>query len=410
MKEDKIREALRSFSVQEYISASRVNGRHSDHMDLDVRARAAKLYAQICEFKSKEPFLSVELEVTLELAQRVLFSEWFLLNSEEPRYPAYTNVRVLNWVLGTNGRANLRTVWSRCWFAIGLLLQDLLSHEVCSLAGVEHWNQVNCDRDVLVKRIHLLQELRGRIGGTQVRSSPLVNLDQPPDDWFSYGLDRARALALLHLTALPQTQEHDEVLFLRTIHISECCFWGILTGVLGAMEHAKVGEMDIAVECLTEAVAFAELLVPLFQAFKSMPPKHFTMFRDATGDASAIQSRTYQLMQIFVQGLDERKAPIMADIPEVADLVLYGHPRFVTLRSLLASIEANGLAGSAEFVANAEALDRALYAWRCLHLGIAREYLPPATTGTGGTRGATLPRYTLQTENLSHDPSIRCTR
>src|SRR5690606_30849541 len=114
-----------------------------------------------------------------------------------------------------------------------------------------------------------------------------------------YALDTSHAASLMFVTALPQTKEHDEYLFLRTIHISEVCFWGILTSILSSMESIKNKDFDSAKSHLQTGVAFADILVPLFQAFKTMSPEHFTNFRDATGNASAIQSRTYQLVQIF---------------------------------------------------------------------------------------------------------------
>jgi tryptophan 2,3-dioxygenase len=382
--EDKIKAALNEFDVQEYIMASRTNGRAN--MDIDIRARAVKLYKQIQTFLVDEPFISRELEATLELTQRTLFSEWFLYNNKIPRYPAYTNVRVLNWVLGTNRRTPLPVIWSKCWTTIRALLQDIISFEICSLAGVEHWQPRNFDRTIAGDRVERLRQLRGSVTTFKPYHSPIVNVDEPPRDWFAYANDESRVLAVLHLTALPQTQEHDEVLFLRTIHVGECCFWGVLTGVIGGMESVKRGRLDVGIECLEEAASFAKFLVPLLQAFKTMPPEHFTNFRDATGNSSAIQSRTYQLMQIFTQGLDERKAPILASIPEVEDLPAYGDTGFISLRTLLRTIDPNDPEGSA-FLAAATALDKELYAWRCLHLGIARHYLPPSVMGTGGTIG-----------------------
>ncbi|MBV9691178.1 MAG: hypothetical protein JO202_15880 [Ktedonobacteraceae bacterium] len=386
MKEDQIRNALRQLSVREYIGFSRSQGRAS--LDQELRHRAATLYEQIHWFRQKEPFTSKQLATTLDLAERVLFSEWFFLNHPEPRYPAYTNIHVLNWVLGTTRRATWSTVRARCWMAIQVLLQDLLSFEVCSLAQVEPWQQQSCDLHVVDRRVHLLQKLHAQLTNVQFQLLARIQMDAPPDDWFSYTLDESRTLALLYLTALPQTQEHDEFLFLRTIHISECIFWAVLAGVVAAIESAKCGQLDSAAAHLSDAVTFAKVLVPLFQMFKTMPPEHFAKFRDATGNASAIQSRTYQLMQIFTAGLDERNAENFAATPEIADLVFYGHPRFVDLRTVLCTVEGNTPPGATAFAAQAAALDQALYAWRCLHLGIARHYLPAeATTGTGGTRG-----------------------
>jgi len=388
MREDRMIRALEEFSIHEYIQVTRTYGRSSQDKDLkDMRHKAATLYEQIQIFRQDESFISKELDVTLDLADRVLFSEYFQLNNPLPRYTTYTNNRVLNWALDTHRRGTFAAIWVRCWMAIHVLLRDFLSFEICSLAGVQQWQRDNCNREAVSNRVECFQSLLSHVPNQPSLPSTYISIDNPPDDWFSYALDENKAFALVHLTVLPQSKEHDEVLFLRTIHLADCCFWGILTAVMAGIESGKQGRMDLAIECLTTAIPFAEFLIPLFQAFKTMPPAHFADFRAATGDASAIQSRTYQLMQIFTQGLDERKAGIIAGIPDMADLLLHRHPGFVNLSMFLQTVEQQGIPGGETLIAQAALLDKALYAWRCLHLGIARHYLPANVTGTGGTLG-----------------------
>lgn len=403
MTEDRIRDLLGGFNVRHYIEQARAQGR--GQVAPEERLVAASLYEKIAQFRREEKFISHELFVTLELAERTLFSEHFILNNPVPRYPAYTNVRVLTWALKTNRRQPLDAVWSHCRQMIRLLLKDLISFEVWSLAGAERWQQRNCKAEVVRERISLLQEVHAQAAG---RTGEFFHhyVGEPPEDWFTLALEESREAAVLHLTTLPQTSQHDEVLFLRTIHISECIFWGILTATYAAVEDLKRGLTNSAVICLREATTFAELLMPLFQAFKTMPPEHFAEFRDATGEASAIQSRTYQLMQIFTQGLDEKKMKNLADTPEISDLLLYAHPAFVHLRSSLNKIEEGRVSGWQEAKAQSEALDRALYAWRCLHLGIARNYLPPAVAGTGGSSGA--PYLAAHFRHKIIDPARQC--
>lgn len=385
MKEDQMLAVLSQFNIGEYIQSARIRGRAQ--VTQETRARAVALYEQMQHFCVDQPFISKQLAAMLDLAGRVLFSEWFFANNPLPRYPAYTNIHVLNWVLGTNQRVPWNNIRQRCWRVIDVLLQDLLSFEVCSLARVENWQQQNCDPDVVSQRIVLLQEIARQIRNKYVELPARVRLDIPPEDWFSYASDETRTYVLLHLTALPQTQEHDEFLFLRTIHISECIFWAILSGVIAGIESAKGGDLEQATVHVADAASFAQLLVPIFIMFKTMPPEHFAIFRDATGNASAIQSRTYQLMQIFTGGLDERKVDYLSDAPETADLLFYGHPGFLDLRAVVRMREQTIFPQRDDFIASVEALDKALYAWRCLHLGIARNYLP-APSGTGGTPGA----------------------
>jgi tryptophan 2,3-dioxygenase len=171
----------------------------------------------------------------------------------------------------------------------------------------------------------------------------------------------------------------------------ECCCYGIVAEVIAAIEWIKTRDFEDAARALHEAAELAEVLFPLFCAVQTIRADRFFDFRAATGNASAIQSRMYQLMQIYVQGLDEAKAPVMAHLPEVADLLLLGDRRFRTLPRALVDLDRVGGAPEA-IVDGARQLDRALYRWRSLHVAIARDYLSghsagPGLRGTGATSG-----------------------
>jgi tryptophan 2,3-dioxygenase len=386
MREDLIRRLLGSFDVSKYIEKARVRGRAN--ADPDERRIAASLYEEIAGFRSREIDVSYELDLALELAERTLFAEWHSLhNNNVPRYASYTNLKVLNWSLRVNRRTSLSEIWPRCRRMVGLLVQDLTSFEVWSLAGFEQSQQKDLNPEAVRERINLLQALHSQVtNSTKIFSRQPIS--EAPTDWFSFALDPSREAALLHLTVFPQTDQHDEVLFLRTIHISECIFWGVLTAVEAAIEMLKQGSMEAAAIYLVQANWFAKLLLPLFQAFKTMPVEHFRNFREQTGNASAVQSRTYQLMQITCQGVDEKKIEVLSKTPEVSDLLLCAHPSFLSLSNLLINLEEDGADGLEEVRTQAQALDRHLYTWRRLHLGIAREYLAdlmcPSMLGTVG--------------------------
>lgn len=383
MQEDTIWRSLEKFDVPSYIRAAREHGRTA--LDPEIRLRAASLYEMVREHTAGGSFLSRDLRAALGLVERALFSEHFFLRHPVPRYRAYANIPVLSWVLCADGRAPLSEVRSRCWAAIRLLMRDLISFEVCSLARVERWQQRRFDPARAAERIDRLGSLLKMVQGGPVTT--YVHLEEPPAAWSSYSLEPARTAALLHLTAFPQTEEHDEVLFLRTIHIAECCFWGVLSATVAAIDYVQQSLLDVAARRLREATAFARILLPLFQALReTMPPAHFAGFRDATGEASAVQSRSHQLMEIHLQGLDMDKARILADIPELTDLLQYQHK--MSLRDVLRFASAADSPGVMALMEEAHELYRARHAWMAYHLGIARGYLPSDMHGTGGTRGA----------------------
>jgi len=254
------------------------------------------------------------------------------------------------------------------------------------MAGLENESQVGFDVDAVERRLDKLSVLEAWSSREGVCSLP-VDCSWQADSWVEFAADPSRVSALVAFTSFPQTAQHDEVLFLRTIHCSECCFWGVLAAVTAALEETKHSRMGRAARLLKDGVGFAQFLVPLVEVMKTMPPEAFREFRDATGDASAIQSRTYQRMQIHLQGLDASKVRYLKEIPELSDLLLFGHPNFKHLRKVVQQMEAASAdTVTQEFLGAAQALDDALFGWRKLHLGVAKKYLADVS-GSGGTPG-----------------------
>lgn len=137
-----------------------------------------------------------------------------------------------------------------------------------------------------------------------------------------------------------------------------------------------------------EANAFVNVLYGAFRVLRTMPPEHFAGFRESTGNASAIQSRNYQVMDIYLRGVDPEKRDLYIGMPHLADLARFEHPRFVSLRRALATVAESRVAGADQVLQEARLLDERLLTWRGLHLAFAKSYLPDGGAGTGGTVGA----------------------
>jgi tryptophan 2,3-dioxygenase len=392
MTEEQIRDLLEAFDLSAYVEASRIGGRAQ--LPESIRGEAAELYRQVCAFRVGHSLISRDLDNVLELAHRVLFPEWFFSENDIPRYRAYTNVGVLNWYLRTVRRTPYQEIWTRCALAIRMLLQDLIAYEVNSLAGLEPRGSGSFDERAARDRVDRLKALYTAFSAGHPPAGPTI--DAPPASWEHYVSDQGSIHALVYLTAFPQTVEHDEYLFLRTIHVSECCFWGILTASLAAVESVKRQQIRTAATCMGVALPFAELLTPLFQALKTMSPEHFRGFRDATGDASAIQSRTYQLMQIALTGVNADTIKVITGIDELQDLEGYDQPWFTSLAHLAKSIRSEDSSHAPMLTQHLDALSKELRKWRTLHHGIARNYLSDIPQGTGGTSGPQYLKHTVQ--------------
>jgi tryptophan 2,3-dioxygenase len=221
----------------------------------------------------------------------------------------------------------------------------------------------------------------GRDGSTSAVASP------PPARWSDYLPDPEGRRRLEFLTVLPQTDHHEEVTFLRTVHLTETCLWGILTRVMSAVELLKAARWAQAAGCLARATQLAQVQSSVFEIMKTMSPADFLAFRASTGDSSAVQSTTNHLVQIFMQGVDPAKTEALGQVPENQYLLRYANPHFVPLAAVLASVPTDDPDGSAARD-EAHRLDREMYRWRASHYGVARRYLPPEASGTGGTAGA----------------------
>lgn len=384
MREQQIVRRVESFPLSDYVSMARARGRLG--VDTGIRKEAARLYEAICAFRTDEPIVSEETAAILDIAERFFSSEWFIAQNGFANYPAYISLAIIKRALGVHLREDIRHSWEKSLCCVRLLLLDLLSYEVSSIAGIIPWYCENLVPEVLRERIRVLHELQTTVMESGYWPTPLV-LGHVPN-WSHYAQDRQGHLPLLHLTAFPVSCQHDEYFFMRVLQMSECCFWGALTAVIAAIEAAKFETLAEAQECLAEAIAFLELLQPISQLLKTMPKEHFWAFRDATDGSSAIQSRWFHLLHIYVHGVDERKVAIHAEIPEIRDLINYGKPGFVTLRALLREFEKRGQPGFEAFAQVAMRLDGLLYTYRCVHLGLVHRFLPPdAQRGTGGTSG-----------------------
>src|SRR5262249_9700604 len=119
----------------------------------------------------------------------------------------------------------------------------------------------------------------------------------------------------------------------------------------------------------------------LWAIFDTMPVKHFFEgFREATGDASAIQSVRFQTLEVLTRGLGQAKQRALSHQREAGYFATWQPPEEATLKGLCKLAQRMG---NTEFKSVAEMLHRDLYQWRSRHLGIARRYLPPEAVGTG---------------------------
>ncbi|WP_433686062.1 tryptophan 2,3-dioxygenase family protein [Micromonospora carbonacea] len=192
----------------------------------------------------------------------------------------------------------------------------------------------------------------------------------------------------LRLSMLPVYRSHDEYLFVRVLQAYECVFAGLADELRGTVAALRTGQPGTAAGPLASARDRLAAAAPLFSLLATMQPESFRTFREYTEGASAIQSRSYKLMESLCRTPDGSRLDSAAyrSVPEVREWVLAGHPSVDA--AYRAAAHAGRLAGADRDRVEREmrAFAEAVLGWRRTHHRLAVRMLG-ARPGTGYTEG-----------------------
>lgn len=309
-----------------------------------------------------------------------------------PSYYPYTGVHLLDWFMAPVAQ-DLEAGKRQSLLLIAALLLEVGRFEMHSLIGRERFQTARFLPELAHQRFDGLREVSGAAAQlAALLPGASLELPRAPSRLESvedFAVGAGRLAAVVELSCLPQTEVHDEVLFLRAIQLSECCFYGIRLTVSQAMAALEQGAMEGASLALEQALGFADVLRQVFLLLRTMPPEHFHDFRAAAANASAVQSASFQWLDIQLFGMSEKKVEHFRRIPHLRHLLAALNPPPPTLRGALAQLLATGRREeTAPVLSVARELDRKLLGWRGLHVAFAVEYLAETPVGTGGTSGA----------------------
>ncbi|MEV0607426.1 tryptophan 2,3-dioxygenase family protein [Polymorphospora rubra] len=205
----------------------------------------------------------------------------------------------------------------------------------------------------------------------------LVVADQTPDERRD-----------LRLSMLPVYVVHDEYMFIRVLQAYECTFASLAAELESAVAALADGLVQPAADHLGHARDLLNQAAPLFSLIATMQPDSFRTFRLYTEGASAIQSRSYKLVESLCRTPEETRleSPAFRSVPDIREQVLAGQP------SVEQAYRAADRAGLLP-VPDRHLLDErmadfaaALLQWRQTHYRIATRMLG-SRTGTGYTEG-----------------------
>lgn len=387
MRDSRIHHQLEDLPLEDFFEGQRKPGREA--MDPEFVEHWAGQHARATRLL-EDPHTHPETRALADLLEKITFPIVAQQADPVPDYYPYTGVHLLDWYLGSRHQKwdQLKAKAAEGVFHTTL---DLIRFESQSLAGVEPWHREHFDREIVTKRLQVLERAGDKCRELG-RAIPEAELDrgQGPRQYKTLGefaAEPSRVSAMVEFSMMPQTQFHDEVIFLRTIHIAEFCFYGIRMAIREARELLRRDLVHAATLPLRQAVAFGSLLYESFKVLRTMPPEHFKDFRDATGKASAVKSLNYQLLEIHLRGVHAEKVAVFHRIPHLRELSKFAHPGFVSMRDVLKEADAEE-PGWEDVVELARALDQKWLTWRGLHLSFALHYLPQDVKGTGDTEGA----------------------
>ncbi|MGC5053257.1 tryptophan 2,3-dioxygenase family protein [Micromonospora sp. DT48] len=203
----------------------------------------------------------------------------------------------------------------------------------------------------------------------------------------------ARDLALsgdpsLRLTMLPVHVTHDEYLFIRMLQAYECLFAGVAEELRAAVAALTGDAPGAAADRLGYACDLLRSAGPLFSLLATMQPESFRTFRQYTEGASAIQSRSYKLIESLCRTPEADRLDSVAyqSVPEIQARVRGGQPTIEeTYRSAVSDGRLTGT-DNGRVARRMAAFAGALTQWRRTHLRVAVRMLG-SRSGTGYTEG-----------------------
>ncbi|MER7455908.1 tryptophan 2,3-dioxygenase family protein [Micromonospora sp. NPDC126480] len=192
----------------------------------------------------------------------------------------------------------------------------------------------------------------------------------------------------LRLSMLPVHVTHDEYLFIRVLQGYECLFAGIAAELRAAVTALAGDTPTAAADRLGYAGDLLGTAGPLFSLLATMQPESFRTFRQYTEGASAIQSRSYKLVESLCRTPEPDRLDSVAyqSVPDVQARVRRGQP---TIDETYRAAVSDGRLTGADAVLVARrmlAFADVLTQWRRTHLRVAVRMLG-SRSGTGYTEG-----------------------
>lgn len=206
----------------------------------------------------------------------------------------------------------------------------------------------------------------------------------------------------MQVSMLPVWIIHDEWMFIRVLQAFEASFALLAADLRAAIANVQDGRIQLAATRLSAAAALLRESAPLWSLMATLQPEAFHRFRRYTEGASAIQSRSYKMLESLCRLPDPERlnSPAYLSVPEVRSEIVDGH---LSLDDALDALARSGgyAAESPVMAAAMRNFAAALRQWRQTHYRLAVRMLGPDQPGTGYTQG------TSYLAGTRHEPVFR---
>ncbi|MBG6106211.1 tryptophan 2,3-dioxygenase [Micromonospora vinacea] len=384
---------LDTFNLSDYTDRAHREGRDAMRGDAALTEQVRTLTEATAAVRKDSGALGPFARRAVETAGQFLDAQDYLLTHDKPRYEQYASVGLLRHLLRVEGNTATPAERAHVWLVFRRILEAQLEFELAALAGVTSLAKRDFSPQVARDRYLVLADIRemvpGRLGGRPVGSQWLT-MPAGGRTLGEVARDRSGAAAIARLLLFPQTTCHDEVAFLAQIQLGECLFWGALLCVRQALAAIGAGDLAGATRHVRAAGQFARPLIKIFHSVRTMPPAHFHGFREQTGNASAVQCESWQMLDAHLYGVLPEKVDALETTPEVRHVLALHRPDFVPLVPVVADLgDSPAERGLRDEIVT---LDQRIRAWRAFHTRqlAGRQdpgYLPAGAAASGGTSG-----------------------
>lgn len=247
------------------------------------------------------------------------------VDQEDGDYDTYAGVTLLNLLADSYGSGEV--VDDTLDALQVVILADLLRYETSALVAepdlLRQQVRVKACLRALARADELAPRARRLVPANPLGDNAIRDLGR--DDLLARGAELSRAVRsvaspamrdAVEFAMLPTTWLHDEVMFIRSIQSFEVVYRQVARCLERATAALDAGRPAAASDELRDATRRITATSMLYRILTSMPPDAFAIIRAYTNGRSAVQSRSFRLVEQYSAPSAELPGPSLQEVYE----------------------------------------------------------------------------------------------